>query len=107
MSSELITSCIFIGGKFDGELHNEVDIGCGVVELSRADSLKPLESPRQAQPEINYITDKYTVHPVSLQNDEDDAPAMYGIAVAQGVTLTDAFERMAVNYANIAAHGVK
>lgn len=89
---------VFVGGMLAGQLGQLVP-GKDHVRMSRPLRQKPLAHPG-AEPEIEYQHEEYIVHPISLQNDDEDKPRLYGIAVVVGqhLSLTGAFEQLIAGY---------
>ena len=89
---------VFVGGAIAGQLAQLVP-GKDHIEIKRPIRQRPIVKPGQ-EPEVEYQVEQYIVHPISLQNDNEDKPRLYGIAIVVGenLQLTDAFEKLIAGY---------
>ena len=98
----MFMDCIVVGGTADGLYLRRIRASATFVKLGRPDFIKPLESPKQAQPEVVKEESVYEVHPISLQNThEKDIQHVFGIAVVEGKSLTWAFQQLVQSHAQM------
>lgn len=90
--------CIVVGGPANGLLLKKIRMDATWIELQRPDYIKPLASSFQTRPEIMHEKAKYEIHPISLKNSDDKRPAIFGIAVVEGQSLTWAFTQLVVGF---------
>lgn len=91
-------SCIVVGGCANGAFLPHVRLGAQRIALKRPSYIKPLASAVQKIPEIANEEDEYIVHPIGLQDDGAAAPAVVGVAVVAGRSLTWAFKQLVAGY---------
>jgi len=90
--------CIVVGGCADGTLLRGIRYDAEIIELRRPEHIKPLENSLQTMPDIVHESDRYEVHPLSLCNTNEKHPAIFGIAVIDGESLTWAFTQLVVGF---------
>ena len=90
--------CIVVGGCANGLLLKKIRMDATWIELQRPDYIKPLASAFQENPDIMHESDKYEVHPISLKNSDQPRPAIFGIAVVEGESLTWAFTQLVTGF---------
>ena len=90
-----------VGGVAGGQVLTGVRADAQFFMLRRPDHIKPLESSGQLNPELSYDEQKYELHVMELQNSGDPKPppALIGIAVVEGESLTWAMTQLIVAYA--------
>ncbi len=85
---------IVVGGCANGLILQRIRMDASWIELKRPDYIKPLASAFEDMPDVMHESDKYEVHAIQLVNTETNAPAIFGIAVVEGMSLTDAFSEL-------------
>ena len=90
--------CIVVGGPANGLILKKIRMDATWIELRRPEYIKPLASSFQDRPEIAHEKAKYEVHPLSLKNSDEKRPAIFGIAVVEGQSLTWAFTQLVTGF---------
>lgn len=85
---------IIIGGCANGVIMQKIRMDAQWIELKRPDYIKPLASAFETMPEVMHESDKYEIHAIQLINSETNSPAIFGIGVVEGMSLTDAFSEL-------------
>lgn len=100
MSMPNTCDAIVVGGPANGTLLNNVDPSRQFVQLGRNTHVKPVLHAQQ-EPEAAREEAIYELHPIALQNTGQPAPHVFCIAVAEGVTLTEAFSILVRSFVQI------
>ena len=90
--------CIVVGGCADGVLLHDVRPTAGLIQLRRPEYLKPIGSPSDKEITAAFESDLYEIHPLSLQNSDEEKPRLFAIAVVEGQTLSWAFSQLVIAF---------
>lgn len=86
--------CVVVGGCANGVILQKIRMDAQWIELQRPEYIKPIASAYESVPEVMSESDKYEIHAIQLTNTQDRTRAVFGIAVVEGMKLTDAFSEL-------------
>ncbi len=90
---------VTVGGVAAGQVLRGVKADAQFFVLRRPDHIKPLTSSGQINPDLAYDEQVYELHVLELINSHQPMkPHLFGIAVVEGMTLTQAFTELTVAY---------